>query len=163
MTGSQRERLTIYGFSFEYPTDCKLEFNPKFKREDGDVALKWPQNFTLFVSWGPLERLKKSMTLEDHANFSLERIKKSVQGKISTIERKEIEVQGHNTLFNHVRVEVPRRGIFGGKSRYQEVRSIHLHCEQSSRYFVIYGTTDVEKSEQQGVTVSGVIDSFKCH
>lgn len=153
----------IYGFSFEYPTDCKLEFNPKFKREEGDVALKWPQNFTLFVSWGPLERLKKSMTLEDHANFSLDRIKKSVQGKISTIERKETEVQGHKTLFNHVRVEVPRRGIFGGKSQYHEVRSLHLHCEQSSRYFVIYGTTAVEKSEQQGAIVSSVIDSFKCH
>ena len=154
----------IYGFSFEYPTDCKLEFNPKFKREEGDVALKWPQNFNIFVSWGPLDKLKeKSTTLEDHANFSLDRIKKSVQGKISTIEPKETEVQGHKSLFNHVRVEVPRRGLFGGKSQYQEVRSLHLHCEESSRYFVIYGTTGIEKSEQQGETVSSVIESFRCH
>ncbi len=153
----------LYGFSFEYPRDCKLEFNPKFKREDGDIALKWPQIFTLFVSWGPLDRLKKMATLEAHANFSLDRIKKSVQGKISTIERTEPEVQGHRCLFNHVRVEVPRKGLFGGRSHYQEVRSLHLHCERSSRYFVIYGTTDPERSDQQGATLTGIMDSFQCH
>src|SRR5271163_1757906 len=73
----EMDSLKIYGFSFEFPKDRKLEFNPKFKRTDGDVAVKTPDKAVVFVSWGELEKVvKKAPGVEDHAKFSLDRVKK---------------------------------------------------------------------------------------
>jgi len=78
------------------------------------------------------------------------------------VELKEMDVNGHPALYNHVKIEVPRRGLFG-KAREQEVRSVHLHCEKSGRYFVIYATSNETNSEQQGRTIQEIIDSLRCH
>src|SRR5580658_8789243 len=86
----EKDTLQIYGFSFEFPKTCKLEFNPKFKRTDGDVAVKAPDKAVVFVSWGELEKVvKKASTVEDHAKFSLDRVKKSVQGKMKVVDHRE--------------------------------------------------------------------------
>jgi len=158
-----QDKLQVYGFSFEFPKKSKLEFNPKFKREDGDVAVKSPEKAVVFVSWGELEKIiKRAPTIEDHAKFSLDRVRKSVQGRMTVVDREEVVVNGHTALSNHVKVEVPRRGFFG-KPREQEVRSVHLHCDQSSRYFVIYATCTAENTEEQGRTVKGICETFHCH
>ncbi len=31
------ERLEVYGFGFDYPTNCQVEFNPKSKRDEAQV------------------------------------------------------------------------------------------------------------------------------
>jgi hypothetical protein len=159
----EMDKLLVYGFSFEFPKTSKLEFNPKFKREDGDVAVKTPEKAVVFVSWGDLEKVKKrAPTIEDHAKFSLDRVSKSVQGKMTVVEKKEITVNGHDALSNYVRVEVPRRGLFG-KGTQQEVRSVHVHCDKSGRYFVIYATCTPQNSEEQGRTVEGICETLRCH
>lgn len=159
----EKDTLRIYGFSFQYPSTSKLEFNPKFKREDGDVAVKSPDKANIFVSWGNLDKvIKKAPTIQDHAKFSLDRVKKSVQGKMTTLESKDVKVAGHDAVFNHVKIEVPRRGIFG-KGTLQEVRSVHLHCDQTHRFYVIYSTATEGNKEVQGRTMQEIVDSLQCH
>ena len=123
--GTVRWRRTRCGSTVSpssIPSTSKLEFNPKFKREDGDVAVKSPDKANVFVSWGDLDKvIKKAPTIQDHAKFSLDRVKKSVQGKMTTLESKDIKVGGHDAVFNHVKIEVPRRGLFG-KGQLQDVK-----------------------------------------
>jgi hypothetical protein len=157
------DTLTVYGFSFQFPRASSLEFNPKFKREGGDVAVKSPEKAVVFVSWGDLAKLeKRAPTLEAHAKFSMDKVKKSVQGKMIQLELREVDVNGHTALLNHVKIEVPRRGLFG-KGREQEVTSVHLHCKESGRYFVIYATSNAENSDRQGRTIDDIIASLRCH
>lgn len=159
----EKDTLRIYGFSFQFPKTAKLEFNPKFTRSGGDVAVKSPDRANVFVSWGDLDKVvKRAPTIEDHAKFSLDRVRKSVQGKMSTVESKEVTVCGHNALFNHVKIEVPRRGLFG-KGPLQDVRSVHLHCDETKRFFVIYSTATDANQEVQRRTMEGIIDTLQCH
>ena len=69
---------------------------------------------------------------------------------------------GHDAVFNHVKIEVPRRGLFG-KGTLQEVRSVHLHCDQTHRFYVIYSTATQENKEAQGRTMQEIVDSLQCH
>jgi hypothetical protein len=159
----EMDTLRIYGFSFRYPVTSRLEFNPKFRREDGDVAVKSADKANIFVSWGDLDKvIKKAPTIQDHARFSLDRVKKSVQGKMTTLESKDITVAGHNAVFNHVKIEVPRRGLFG-KGQFQDVRSVHLHCDTTKRFFVIYSTATEANDDVQNRTMQEVVDTLQCH
>ncbi len=164
MEGRKSETLMIYGFSFEYPGEAKIEFNPKFKREGGEVAVKLSGEYNTFVSWGMLEKLSEKLSdIDEHAKYSVENVRKSVQGKVTNVEKKEIDVNGHKSEYNHVRVDVPKRGLFGGKGQVQEIHSLHIHCPESKRYFVIYGSSTPSKSEPQGRTVMNLLQSFRCH
>jgi hypothetical protein len=159
----EKDTLQIYGFSFEFPKDRKLEFNPKFKRTDGDVAVKAPDKAVVFVSWGELEKvMKKAPTIEKHAEFSLERVKKSVQGKMNSLDHKEVDVNGHRAAYNQVKILVPRRGLFG-KGSEQQVTSVHVHCEKSGRYFVIYATSTEQNAPEQIRTLQGIMETLRCH
>ena len=160
---AKMDTLRIYGFSFQFPMVSRLEFNPKFSREEGDLAIKSPEKATVFFTWGDLGKVtKKGRTLEDHSDFSLERVKKSVQGKLEQVERKEIRVNSHPAIYNRVKVEVPRRGPFG-KGQNQDVVSVHVHCERSGRYFLVYSTLSATAAGWQERTVQGIIDSLACH
>ena len=160
----KNEMLMLYGFSFEYPASAKIEFNPKFSREAGDVAIKLPGAHNTFVSWGNLEKLKKKLpTVEEHASYSLERARKNLQGTLTVVEKTRVTVNGHDSEYNHVRVDRSRRGLFGSVVQVQELHSLHIHCPETSRYFVIYGSTAPESAESQGQTVSTLVRSFRCH
>jgi hypothetical protein len=162
--GMKSETLMIYGFSFEYPGQAKLEFNPKFKREGGDVAIKLTGEYNTFVSWGNLEKIREKFSdVNKHAIYSIENVRKSSQGKVTNIENRDVTVNGHTAAYNHVRIDVPRRGLFGGRSQSQEIHSLHIHCPESGRYFVIYGSAIPERSEPQGRTVMKLLESFRCH
>jgi hypothetical protein len=159
----EKDKLQIYGLSFQFPITSKLEFNPKFKRDAGDVAVKSPEKANVFVSWGDLDKvIKKAPTIQDHAKFSLDRVKKSVQGKMTTLETKDITIDGHDAVFNHVKIEVPRRGLFG-KGQMQDVRSVHLHCDRTKRFFVIYATATEATAEAQASTMQEIVETLQCH
>ncbi len=159
----EKDNLTIYGFTFEYPKTRKLEFNPKFKRTDGDVAVKSPEKAVVFVSWGELERvIKKAPTIEAHAKFSLERVKKSVQGKMTSVDHRVMDVNGHRAEYNDVKILVPRRGLLG-KGTEQQVTSVHVHCDRTGRYFVIYTTSTPNNVKDQQRTLQGIVETLRCH
>jgi hypothetical protein len=81
---------------------------------------------------------------------------------MTPLESKDIAVGGHNAVFNHVRIEVPRRGLFG-KGQFQEVSSVHLHCDVTKRFFVIYATATAANAEVQRRTMQEILDTLQCH
>jgi hypothetical protein len=158
------ERFTVYGFSVDYPVDCVLELKPRSTRNEGEVAFKLSGESVFFLSWGPLEKVEKFRGVEGHADYSIGRIKKNREAKIKEIKRERIEVNGHPSPFNHVWIEVVRRGLLFGTSRSShEIRSLHLHCGNSSRYFMIYVQGTTQLSELQGRVMARMIQSFICH
>lgn len=158
------ERLEAYGFGVDYPSDCVIEFNPKSLRTQGDVTLKSPRGYKLFLSWGELEKVKKLNGVEGHADFSIKRIEGSREAKVVDVLKDSMAVNGHRASLRDVRLELIRRGVFFNTTRTpQIVRSSHLHCDVSGRYFVIYGPVTPDKSEEQAGVVNRMVRSFVCH
>jgi hypothetical protein len=45
----------------------------------------------------------------------------------------------------------------------QEVRSLHVHCDVSSRYFVLYGPSSPEKASDLRYVIDKMSMTFVCH
>jgi len=165
---SQYEPFCTYGFCTVYPITCKIEFNPKSDRNEGDVVFKSPEKVNIFLSWGPLVKAKKRYSsLEKHANDSIQRIKKNQWVKeIELVQRKIIEVSAHEAIFSHVKVILSRPNLLPftkAKTYETEVRCLHLYCNPSRRYFVLYGEIAPEKTTEHSETFEKMIHSFTCH
>jgi hypothetical protein len=158
------ERLQAYGFGIDYPSDCVIEFNPKSTRSQGDIAFRSPSNYKLFLSWGELEKVKKLNGVEGHADYSIKKMQGSREAKVGEVYKESTVVNGHPASFRDVSMELVSRGIFFNTTKSpRQVRSLHVHCEVSSRYFVIYSPVSPEKSEEQAEAVSRMIKNFSCH
>lgn len=160
------ERFSIYKFAMDYPSVCRVEFNPKSRREGGDVVFHFPDREKLFLSWGDLEKARKKFpTAEEQAEHSLKVVTKS--GNIKKSERvshDSLSVNSHRASFNHIRLDEVPAGFFPGrKAVRREAYSIHLQCEQSSRYFVIYALLSGNAPEDFGDLLKTIANSFKCH
>ena len=162
------EPFCLYGFCVNYPITWKVEIDPLSNRNKGNVAFKSPKNTYIFVSWGSLKKARKSYSsIDEHVNGVLRDIKKS-QGvkKVELILSKPIEINTHKAKLTHVKLILSRFSILPfikTKKSEQEIRSLHLYCDDSERYFVIYGTTTPEKSDEQGDIFMSMIKSFQCH
>ena len=165
-SGSQEtEVLCIYGFAFEFPALSTIEFDPKFKREKGDLAIKAPSKSVVFLSWGDLGRVVKRLpTPMEHSKYSVERVAKSVQGKATSMEQKEVSINGHRAVYSRSRVD-SHGPLLGGGRRSQEIESLHVHCDRAMRYYVIYTSFDPTKPKDpwQEDAMKVIAGSFKCH
>jgi len=162
------ESFSVYGFHVVYPTTWKIEFDPKSDRLKGDVAFKSPEKENIFLSWGSLEKAKKRYSsLEEHANDSIDRIKKNPRvRKVETSQTKDTRIQSHKALFSLVKVTFSTPSLLPftkTKEEVQEVRCMHLHCETSERYYVIYGAIALSKSQEHEAIFNNMMKSFKCH
>lgn len=158
------ENFAAYGFSVDYPKTGIIELKPKSVRDEGEIAFKYQRENVFFLSWGPLAKVKRFQTVEDHAAYSIERIRKNREAKIKDRKEETFQVNGHSSSFNQLWVDVERRGLLFGVSRSShEIRSIHVHCGNSSRYFMIYVQGATELSELQGSVMDRMIQTFKCH
>lgn len=159
------DTLRIYGFSFDFPASHRLEFDPKFTREEGSLAIKSPSKRVVFVSWGDLRKIvNKLPTSTEHSKFSRERAARRTRGKMNLLEQREAKVNGHWAAYSRIEIEGPG-GIMGTRRRTEEIESLHLHCDRTSHYFVIY-TSSVPagpKEPEQSDTLWIVANSFKCH
>lgn len=158
----------IYGFSTVYPVGWIIELDPKSERSEGNITFKSPEKVNIAVSWGPLEKAKeKYPSLKEHVKDSIDRIKKDRKvKKVELIQTKNVQVSSHKAILSHIRMIFSTRRLlpFGkGKTHEREVRSLHLYCRPSGRYFVIYGLTTTDKSLQQGRIFENIIKSFVCH
>jgi len=154
--------LRIYGLSFEHPLDARLEFEPTFRREEGNIAVKLPNGIAIFVSWGRLSKVREKLgSAQEHADYSLERLRKGAKAKLELVERREMEINGHVGIFTYAKVRVRGGGFFATELR--EVRSLHVHCDKSERYFIIYGASPQEGSELQARALELIAGTFKCH
>ncbi len=148
----------------DYPSDCVIEFNPKSRRDEGDIAFKSPGGYKIFLSWGPLKKVEKLHGVEGHADYSIERIRKSREARVKDVRRETVRVKGHAASFNEVKLELIKRGLyFNKKVTPQDVRSLHTHCDVSSRYFVLYSPMAAEKSLEQGDIVASMMKTLSCH
>ena len=158
------EHFAAYGFSVDYPRDCTIEMRPKSARNGGEVAFRLSRENVFFLSWGPLEKVKKFDGVDAHADYSIDRIRKNKEAKIRESKRERMEVNGHPSPFNHVWIEVAKRGVLFSMSRSSyETRSLHLHCENSSRYFILYVQGTTQASGLQGSVMTRMVQSFACH
>jgi len=165
---SEYEFFRIYGFRTVYPVGWKIELDPKSERSEGSVTFKSPEKARIVVSWGLLEKAKeKYSSLEEHARDSINRIKKDRKiKKVELIQTKKVKVSSHKAILSHIRMVFSTRRLLPlgkGKTHEREVRSLHLYCKPSRRYFVVYGVTASSKSVQQGHIFESIIKSFACH
>jgi hypothetical protein len=163
---SSFETFSIYKFSIEYPPVCRVEFNPKSRRDAGDIVFHFPDREKMFLSWGNLEKAeKKFATAEEQAEHSFKAVKKSSNvKKIDKVTSDVLSVNSHNAAYNRVRVDEIPRGLFGGKTTIpHEAHSLHLHCDKSSRYFVLYTMLSPRAPEDFGDLFVQMAKSFKCH
>jgi hypothetical protein len=160
------ETFAVYRFSVHYPSVCRLEFNPKSRREAGDIVFHFPDREKFFVSWGKLEDAQKRFpTVEDQAEHSLKTIQKSGQVKgFEKVRQDTLTINSHKAIYSRVKVgEVPA-GIFRGKRTIQrETLSLHIHCEPLSRYFVLYTMLSPNAPEDFEDLFLDMARSFRCH
>lgn len=160
------EKFSVYGFSIDYPKVCRIEFNPKSRREGGDVVFHFPDREKLFVTWGALDKVQtKFPTVEQQAEHTMKNIRKT--GNVRNLERVKqdsITVSSHQAAFNHMTLDEAARGLFPSKrSMKHDAYSVHLHCTQSSRYFVIYTMLSPNAPPDFGELYTTIVHSFRCH
>jgi hypothetical protein len=165
---SEYEFLRIYGFRTVYPVGWKIEFDPKSERSEGNFTFKSPEKAHIVVSWGPLEKAKeKFSSLKERARDSINRIEKDRKVKeVELIQTRNVQVNSHEAILSHIRIVFSTRRLLPlgkTKTHEREVRSLHLYCKPSGRYFVVYGVTTTDKSLRQGRIFESIIESFVCH
>ena len=160
------EKFSIYGFSIDYPKDLRIEFNPKSRRGEGDVVFHFPDRVKIFLSWGDLEKAsKKFQSVEDHADHSLKRIKTA--GNVKDFERvfhDSIRIRSHDGVYNRAKFGEVSMGFFSGKKKNpREAHSVHVHCPETGRYFVIYALLPAEGTFDYEKIFSAMAKSLHCH
>jgi len=162
---TERDTLRIYGISFDFPVTQKLEFDPRFTREEGSVAVKSPTKSVVFVTWGELRKIAKRLpTPAEHSKYSMERAAKASRGRLNPLEHGDVKMNGHSAAYSRAEIEVPR-GMFGPRRPNQEIESVHLHCERTSRYFVIYTSSyrGAAGAPEREDVFRIVTETFRCH
>ena len=160
------EWLCIYGFGVDYPSGWEVVIDRKLTRVKGTVAFRSAEGMEIGISWGPLKEAKgRFSSADEQAKDALNRLKKS-RGIINfqILEERSDRIDEHVAVFNHARAELAGRGFFGGGAGKQmEILSMHLHCDSSERYFVLYGKTMLERTYEYADIFNHMRRSFKCH
>ena len=155
----------IYKFSIDYPSVCRAEFNPKNQHDSGDLVFHFPNKEKVFITWGELEKARKKFrTLSDYAESSIKEVRKGA----TVFEREEqssITLNSHEALYNQTSVSQPPMGLLGVRRKLVKrgTYSVHLYCEQSSRFFVIYALFSDSTDESFRETFMHMANSFTCH
>jgi hypothetical protein len=162
------ENFSIYGFALDYPGESRVEFNSKSRRESGDVVFHLPDKVDrvrIFLSWGELEKVSKRFkTTEEHADFSLDAMKKGKNVKnFERLSRDTISIHNHRSCVNKVKFAERSLGLTGGKDIPREAYSLHVHCPKSNRYFVLYTMTPGNSEGRYDRIMESMRESFDCH
>lgn len=160
------EQFSVYGFSLKYPKDSRVEFNPKSRRNQGDIVFHFPDRVKIFLSWGDLEKASKNFaTVEEHADHSLKRIKSARNVKsFERVSHDSVGINSHQGSYNRAKFEEVAVGFFSGKRKSpREARSLHVHCQDSSRFFVVYALLAVGGASDYERVFAKMARSLKCH
>ena len=163
------ELFAVYGMEMRYPNNWRVEIRSKSNKEKGDVIFTSLKGERIFASWGPLAMVTKRFpVLEKHADHSFDNIKKMQNVKsLEFTARKRVLINGHSAVFTRAKVSLAQRMMVRKFYTERDVQSIHLHCENSNRYFVIYNPvddTEIRPEDRSGVDLSDIgTNTFKCH
>ena len=167
MNDGEMEKFSVYRFSMDYPAVCRFEFNPKTRREKGDIVIHFPDKEKVFLSWGKLDVVtKKFQTADLFANNSIKSMSKSRNvSKSNKLDEKSLTVNSHQAFYNKVQFhESASAGLFGkGRTNLRTTCSVHLFCPNSSRYFVIYALLTPAAPEDFDKLFLEMVDTFRCH
>lgn len=160
----KQEKFALYGFEVKLPSDWRIEMNQKTTREHGDVVFQSPKGNRVFVSWGPLSKAERFKTLEEHRDNSINQLKKGSEIKsLNVSDMKEMQIMGHRALVSHVTTEV-RAGMMGRNVASREIWSVHFHCPDLSRYYVMFSMErDHGEFEDLGAVFETFVESASCH
>lgn len=160
----------MYGFSIDYPAICRVEFNPKSKREVGDIVFHFPSKEKVFISWGDLEKARmRFATVEAQAEHSLKVI--AARREVRNLQRtrqESLDINSHKAQYNSIQLDEIRSSLlWSGKGITRKAYSLHVHCDNSSRYFVIYtlppANAPGNAPDDLGELMLKMVKSFKCH
>ena len=160
------EHFRLYGFSIDYPDECRVEFNNKSRRQSGDMSFQFPDKVRIFLTWGELEKVSKRFkSTEEHAEYSLNAMQKGKNVKnFERVSRDSMASRHDKGTVNKVRFDEMASGPFArGKATPREAHSMHVHCENSKRYFVLYTMTPRSDEGRYDKIMAEMRDSFKCH
>jgi hypothetical protein len=160
------ERFSMYAFSIDYPEVCRLELNPKTTRQKGDLVLHFPDREKMFVSWGELDDAKKAYgTAEAQAEQTIKAASKDARTKgLVRLEKESIQINSHIGIYNHVRLEQAKSGLIPRRDAIKhDIFSLHLHCDLTSRYFVVYSMPSQFAPEDFGDLFKDLARSVECH
>ena len=159
------ERFSVYGFSIDYVRGSRVEFNPKSREVEGDVAFHFPEKVKVFLSWGDLEKAAGFQTVGNHVDHSLSKVKSAANVRnFEEISRSKIQIRSHEAVYTRARFDEIIVGLLSGRSRKpREGHSVHLHCPKSERYFVVYGILPKEGTYSYEETFQKMAKSLKCH
>jgi len=160
------ENFSMYGFTIDYPEECRVEFNSKNRREAGDIVFRFPGENRIFLSWGDLEKVSKRFgSPEEHANYSLDAMKKGKNVKnFEKLSHDTISIRNHDSPLNKVSFdEKALRFLPGSKDIPREAYSLHVHCDESKRYFVLYTMASASDQGKFNRIMESMTQSFKCH
>ena len=166
MKNDEMERFSVYRFSMNYPPVCWFEFNPKTRREKGDVVIHFPDKEKVFLSWGDLAVVtKKHPTANEFANHSIKSMGKARNiGKTDRVEERTLTVNSHEAFYNRVVFHETSQAMFGkARTNPRTTLAVHLYCSRSQRYFVIYALMTPYAPEDFDKLFLEMVDSFRCH
>ena len=159
------EKFAVYGFEVAIPDDWRIEFNAKNRRERGDVVFHTGKNNLFFVSWGDLANAQKSFdSLGQQRDKSVSRLKGNPNvSQMKMDDQGTLKVCGHDGLLTHVTAK-GRKGFMAKAPTNQEVWSLHMHCPDSGKYYVLYMDIrdSAEFADQKGEFLARV-GTFRCH
>jgi hypothetical protein len=150
----------------DYPKEARVEFNPKSRRSEGDIVFHFPDKTKIFLSWGDLEKAKKSFgSVTEHADHGLDRVRKARNVKsFELISHDSVSVNSHRGAFNRAKFEEVTVGFLSSKSKNpREADSVHVHCPESSRYYVVYALLPTGGTYDYDKTFTKMAKSLKCH
>jgi hypothetical protein len=153
----------------EYPPVCRFEFNPKTRREKGDIVMHFPDKEKVFISWGELPVvLKKYDTARAFAEHSIKSMSKSrAVKKGEKLSEDSFRVNSHDAFYNKAQFEEASAGGMFGRGRTAPggriTCSVHLYCPDSSRYFVVYALLSPKAPEDFDELFLRMVKTFKCH
>lgn len=120
----------------------------------------------VYLSWGELEKVqKKYPTVDEHAEHSIEKVKKTRDVKnCERISKDSFNLNSHTAIYTHIRLnEMQARMFTRSRETHHEVYSIHLHCNNAGRYFVLYSLIPEAAGKEFEGIFRAMADTFECH
>ncbi len=160
------EHFSVYGFCTAYPKSHTVKLDPKSRREEGNIVFQSTDDGNIIVSWTPLSMAEERYScLEEHVKDSVDRIRTRPRVKsVELVENRKMHVNSHEAVFSHIRMFFSLRRFWPfGKTFQEEIRSLHIYCRASGRYFVLYSMATPDQSAIQSRIFENIIESFVCH
>jgi len=110
---------------------------------------------------------KNFQTVKGQADHSIKAMMKSRNvGKVERLADASLDVNSHKAAYNQVRFdELSLGGVFLSKTKATKrlTYSVHIHCHESLRYFVIYTILSPNAPEDFESLFTRMAKSFVCH